>query len=68
MSPAAVVATRRLGCSPAWVRRLVDDGLLPALRTTTGQRLVRADALEALAVARESGDCAAPRSRDGAAS
>lgn len=41
-------AARRLDCSASWIRRLVDTGRLAALRTTSGQRLISADAVEAL--------------------
>jgi excisionase family DNA binding protein len=54
-------AARQLECSPAWVRRLVDDGRLGAIRTSSGQRLILGDALEALVRDRE----AARRQRGG---
>lgn len=42
-------AALKLGCSAEWVRRLADEGKLPAERTANGQRIFRAEDVERLA-------------------
>lgn len=42
----------KLGCSAEWVRRLADEGKLPAERTASGQRIFRAEDVERLAAER----------------
>lgn len=45
-------AARELSVSPDWVRKLVKQGILPAIETPLG-RLIPADAVEALRKERE---------------
>ena len=47
-------AARRLGLTPARVRQLMADGRLPHRRTPLG-RLLDADAVDAMALARQGG-------------
>lgn len=47
-------ASKTLDVVPASVRRFVDTGVLPSLRTMTGVRLVRKSDVDALAAARAS--------------
>jgi excisionase family DNA binding protein len=42
-------AALKLGCSAEWVRRLADEGKLPAERTANGQRIFRTEDVERLA-------------------
>lgn len=46
-------AALKLGCSAEWVRRLADEGRLPAERTANGRRIFRSDDVERLASERE---------------
>lgn len=46
-------AALKLGCSAEWVRRLADEGKLPAVRTANGTRIFRSDDVERLAGERQ---------------
>jgi len=46
-------AAIKLHCSAEWVRRLADEGKLPAERTANGQRIFRAEDVERLAAERD---------------
>jgi excisionase family DNA binding protein len=46
-------AAHALGVSPEWIRKLVDQGKLPAERTTNGVRILREEDVQALARERE---------------
>lgn len=45
-------AALKLGCSAEWVRRLADEGKLPAERTANGQRIFRTEDVDRLAIER----------------